>query len=293
MRLATVRYQAQEEVVGMTERGPVRLARLAEQHGASPSGWNMERVLAGGPTLWAEIGAWLAEAQAQQVAPDPAPDEWLAPVPRPGKILCVGLNYRPHVQESGETLPTTPLLFNKYANAVRGTGAIVRPPSQARQVDYEAELVVVIGRRGYQIPEQQALNWVFGYCNGNDLSARDLQFRTSQWLLGKTPDGFAPMGPYVVTADEVPDPNQLDIVGRRNGVVVQRANTRDMIFSCAYLISYISQFITLEPGDVIFTGTPEGVILGQPEHTRRWLEAGEQFTVAIEGLGELVTTIGS
>jgi 2-keto-4-pentenoate hydratase/2-oxohepta-3-ene-1,7-dioic acid hydratase in catechol pathway len=153
-------------------------------------------------------------------------------------------------------------------------------------------LVIVIGQECRDVSEEHALDYVVGYANGNDLSSRSLQFRTSQWLLGKVLDGFAPVGPYLVTADAVPNPDALSIRGWRNGELVQDSNTSQMIFSCRYLISYLSRYMTLRPGDVIFTGTPEGVILGMPEAERRWMTSGEQFTVAIEGLGELVTKIG-
>ncbi|NMP22779.1 fumarylacetoacetate hydrolase family protein [Sulfobacillus harzensis] len=216
----------------------------------------------------------------------------LPPVPEPGKIICVGLNYRPHVAEGHFEIPTHPVLFNKYVSSLVGDGATVRAPGDSEQLDYEAELVIVMGRRAQNVSEQDALNYVFGYTNGNDLSARDLQFRTPQWLLGKAADGLAPIGPYIVTADEVPNPDHLEIRGYRNGQLVQHSNTDQMIFSCRFLISYISRYITLEPGDLLFTGTPEGVIMGQDPAARKWLSPGETLTVAVEGLGELTTHIG-
>ena len=228
----------------------------------------------------------------QGVEPDASHLTLLAPVPRPGKIICVGLNYRPHVAESQMDVPKTPVLFNKYQNAVVGPNTVVSAPSDATQLDYEAELVVVIGKSASKVSEDAALDYVFGYLNGNDLSDRGLQFRQSQWLLGKTADGFAPMGPYLVTKEEISDPGVLDISCKRNGVEVQRANTREMIFSVPFLIHYISHYISLSPGDVIFTGTPEGVILGQPEDKRRWLEPGERLEVTVTGLGSLETVIG-
>lgn len=190
-------------------------------------------------------------------------------------------------------IPTSPVLFNKYNNTVCGSGTLIDPPDDARQMDYEAELVLVIGKTGSHISEERALDYVAGYCNGNDVSARDLQFRSSQWLLGKSCDHFAPMGPYLVTADEISDPDNLEITGWRNEEIVQHANTRDMIFSCRTLISYISGYMTLNPGDVIFTGTPEGVILGKPPESRKWLEPGEKIAVEIQGLGRLVNEMGT
>jgi 2-keto-4-pentenoate hydratase/2-oxohepta-3-ene-1,7-dioic acid hydratase in catechol pathway len=274
----------------MTAHGAVRVEHLAARYGGAQHGpWTVGRILAEGQLE--RVQEWAARAaSAEMEVVEPAGLE--APVPRPGQIVCVGLNYRPHVAESQMDLPTHPVLFNKYARAVVGPGAVVRAPGESTQLDYEAELVIVIGRVCHDVSEAAALDYVAGYCNGNDLSARDLQFRTSQWLLGKAGDGLGPMGPYLVTRDEVADPDQLDIVGRRNGSIVQQANTRDMIFSCRQLVSYISRYLTLEPGDVIFTGTPEGVILGQPAANRRWLTPGEVVTVAITGLGELETTIG-
>lgn len=291
MKLINGMYQGEEQLAIDTGHGIYRVSSLARAFDSARS-VGMSDVLREGSEATAEIATWVERARATGIEPDGAPDTWLAPVTRPGKILCVGLNYRPHVVESGLELPKSPVLFNKFPTSLVGQGAAVGAPKEAREFDYEAELVMVMGRRCAKVSEDTALDYVLGYCNGNDLSARDLQFRTPQWLLGKACDGFGPMGPYLVTADDVADPDHLDIEGRRNGVVVQSANTKDMIFSCRYLIAYISQFMTLEPGDVIFTGTPEGVIMGYPEDQREWLTPGDTFTVSIEGLGELVTEIG-
>jgi 2-keto-4-pentenoate hydratase/2-oxohepta-3-ene-1,7-dioic acid hydratase in catechol pathway len=206
----------------------------------------------------------------------------------PEKIVCIGLNYRKHAVETGQPIPATPILFNKYnctLNFHRGEIAVSR--QSAEQFDYEAELVIVMGREARRVGEAEALDYVFGYCTGNDFTARDLQFRTSQWMLGKTCDGYAPVGPYLVTADQVPDPNALKIECSVNGEVRQSSNTSDMIFSCRQLISYISQNITLKPGDIIFTGTPEGVIIGYPKEKRVWLKPGDKIVTRIERLGEL------
>jgi len=276
----------------ITENGPYQVARVRKLMGYGDERWTIDRVLQSGPDALAsldQVHQWILGHRGE---PDPEPEQWLAPVPRPGKILCVGLNYRPHAIEARQAIPEYPVLFNKYQNAVVGPGAVVHPPAGAEQIDYEAELVMIIGRRARNVSADQALDYVLGYTNGNDLSARDLQFRTGQWLLGKALDGFGPMGPYLVTRDDIPDPGQLDITGRLNGQVVQKSNTREMIFSCPELISYISRYMTLEPGDVIFTGTPEGVILGRPESERVWLKDGDELTVAISGLGELTTIIG-
>jgi 2-keto-4-pentenoate hydratase/2-oxohepta-3-ene-1,7-dioic acid hydratase in catechol pathway len=210
-------------------------------------------------------------------------------VPHPGKILCIGLNYRRHAYESGAAVPATPVIFSKFSNALAGHRQSVRLEKNAEQYDYEAELVVVMGRRARFITEADALNYVFGYCTGNDLSARDLQTRTSQWLLGKTLDHFMPIGPYLVTADEAGNAQSLGIWCWVNGVMRQNSNTKDMVFTIAQLVSYLSQYITLEPGDLISTGTPEGVILGMKE--KIWLKPNDVVEIEVEGLGKLVNVM--
>ncbi len=291
MRLASAIVDGHEEWVLMTAEGSIRGSRLAAAAGVQTGPQPMEWVLAGGPGRWETIAGWAHRAH-QEGLQDPVRPTFLAPLPRPRNIICVGLNYRPHVAESSMEIPRSPVLFNKYSFAVVGDGAVVRPPQDSSQLDYEAELVVVMGRSASRVEQSRALDYVFGYCNGNDLSDRALQFRTGQWLLGKAGDGFGPIGPFITTRDEIADPGQLDIRCLRNGVEVQHANTREMIFPIPFLIDYISRYITLQPGDLIFTGTPEGVILGYPEDKRRWLSQGEEIVVAIEGLGRLVTTIG-
>jgi 2-keto-4-pentenoate hydratase/2-oxohepta-3-ene-1,7-dioic acid hydratase in catechol pathway len=211
------------------------------------------------------------------------------PVPHPGKILCVGLNYRRHAQETGMKIPTSPVLFSKFGNAITGPDAEVAVPPEVEQLDYEAELVVVVGRRARRISEARALDHVLGYTSGNDLSARALQKRTGQWLLGKTLDGFLPIGPELHTADAVPDPQALGVRCWLNGELRQDSNTADMIFSVAEIISYASTYFTLEPGDVIATGTPEGVILGMEE--KRWLRAGDELAVEVGPMRRLVTRL--
>lgn len=292
MKIASVQYGDQKDIAIVTNRGIFRGTSLANKMGTSLRWKTLQALLSAGERAQAILQEWGQHAVAAGWAPDPEPTRWLAPVPDARTVICVGLNYRPHAVESGLEIPTHPVLFNKYANALVGHGATVYPPYDAQHLDYEAELVLIMGSTCAQVTEAEALDYVFGYCNGNDLSARDLQFRTSQWLLGKTCDGFGPMGPYVVTRDEVADPQDLSICGRRNGVIVQSANTREMIFSCAEVIAYVSRYITLEPGDVLFTGTPEGVIFGYPEAEQRWLQSGERLSVEIEGLGTLVTDIG-
>lgn len=216
----------------------------------------------------------------------------LAPcIPNPGKIICIGLNYSKHAEETGARIPESPILFNKFNNALSGHGDEVIIPKVTTKVDYEAELTIVIGKQAKDVTEQEALSYVFGYCCANDISARDLQARTRQWLLGKSCDGFAPIGPFVATADEIRDPNDLKIQTIVNGESRQSSSTADMIFSCRTLISYISQHMTLLPGDIILTGTPEGVIVGYPPERQTYLQDGDVVTIAIEGLGELTNVM--
>jgi 2-keto-4-pentenoate hydratase/2-oxohepta-3-ene-1,7-dioic acid hydratase in catechol pathway len=212
-----------------------------------------------------------------------------AAVPSPGKIICIGLNYRRHAEESGMPVPTTPILFSKYHDTIAAHNEAIPFPKSATEIDYEAELVAVIGREARGVSEAEALDYVLGYCNGNDVSARDLQMKTSQWLLGKTLEKFMPIGPYLVTADEVGDPQTLGIRCWLNGELRQDSNTADMVFSVAQLVSYISQYIPLQPGDIISTGTPQGVILGMAE--KKWMQPGDQMTVEIDRLGTLTNTL--
>jgi len=206
----------------------------------------------------------------------------------PEKILMMGLNYRRHAAEVKLAIPETPVFFSKFNNSLLGHGGtIALPGDESSKFDYEAELVAIIGKRARRVSPEDALSHVFGYATGNDFSARDLQFKTSQWLLGKTSDGFAPLGPWLVSADQVKDPQKLAIRCTVNGEVRQSSNTSDMIFTCAQLVSYASRHMTLQPGDLVFTGTPEGVIQGKPEGERVWLKAGDQLTTEVEGLGEL------
>lgn len=211
----------------------------------------------------------------------------------PGKIICVGLNYRKHAEETNAAIPQYPILFNKFNNTLTGHGHDIALPRVTKEVDYEAELVIVIGKQAKYISKEEALGHVYGYCCVNDLSARDLQMRTAQWLLGKSCDDFSPLGPYLVTADEVGNPNDLTISTTVNGKVRQNSNTADMIFHCDEVVSYISQHMTLYPGDIILTGTPEGVVLGDPVDKRVYLKDGDTVTISIEKLGSLTNRMVS
>ena len=208
----------------------------------------------------------------------------------PGKILCVGLNYASHRAEVPFGAPKHPALFSKFGNALNAAGGEVHLPAGAKELDYEAELVIVVGRRVKDADEEEAAAAIFGYTAGNDFTVRDWQRRTSQWLLGKTPDGFAPIGPYIVPAAEI-DVSRLAIETFVNGERRQDGTTADMIFPPAAIVSYISKCMTLAPGDIIFTGTPYGVIFGMPEKERRWLKPGDEVVVKIEGIGELRNVI--
>ena len=208
-----------------------------------------------------------------------------APVARPGKILCIGLNYRDHALEQGAELPKRPLLFSKFPTCVQRPDGPIRIPRGSTQTDYEAELGVVIGRRCVRVPEAQALQHVLGYCNLHDVSARDFQFADGQWQRGKSCDTFAPIGEYIATTDEIPDPHKLRIQLRLNGNTMQDSNTAQLLFSVPQLIASISENITLEPGDVIATGTPPGV--GFARKPPVYLQPGDVCEVEIEGLGVL------
>ena len=212
---------------------------------------------------------------------------FLPPIVRPSKIICVGLNYADHARETGAQIPDEPLIFNKFPTALLAHEADIQLPSSTRMVDYEAELVVVIGSPGRYISRQTAMQHVAGYCCGHDVSARDWQKDKpgGQWLLGKSFDTFAPVGPHLVTADEIENPGELDIQLRLNGVVMQQSNTRELIFSIDYLIAYISQVCTLESGDLIFTGTPPGV--GAARDPQVFLKAGDVVEVEIQRIGVL------
>jgi 2-keto-4-pentenoate hydratase/2-oxohepta-3-ene-1,7-dioic acid hydratase in catechol pathway len=210
------------------------------------------------------------------------------PIPRPGKIVCVGLNYRDHAEEQGAALPEAPLLFAKFATALVGPGdAIVIPPIVTK-CDYEAELGVVLGSTVKRVSKENALEAVAGYVVANDVSARDLQFGDGQWTRGKSPDTFCPVGPLVPAAD-VPDPHALPIRAVLNGEVVQDSTTANLVFGVDEVISYASQTATLEAGDLILTGTPAGVgIFRKPP---RLLRPGDEITIEIDGVGSLTNPV--
>jgi 2-keto-4-pentenoate hydratase/2-oxohepta-3-ene-1,7-dioic acid hydratase in catechol pathway len=245
-----------------------------------------DALLAGGPAAKASLERFVSDLPAA-----PLLDESLLTygpcVPHPGKIICLGMNYQRHTAKLEPGQQASPILFAKYSNSLAAAGEVIPLPRVAVEYDYEAELAVVIGRRARNVSEAEALDYVFGYCNANDLSARELQRRTSQWMLGKILDKFLPLGPYLVTADEVSDPQALSIRAWVNGELGQDATTAEMIFSVAYLISYMSHHFTLEAGDLIVTGTPDRV----PRPEKRWLKAGDLVEIEVQGLGRLSNVI--
>jgi len=213
-------------------------------------------------------------------------------VANPEKIVCVGLNYARHARETNNPIPKLPILFNKFNNTLNAHNGTVNVSkiTEGKNFDYESELVIVMGRTCSNVSEADATKYVFGYCNGNDFTARDLQSRSSQWMIGKTCDGFGLLGPWLLTADLV-DQNNLPIVGTVNGEVRQKSNTNDMVFNCAQIIAYTSKLLTLQPGDLIYTGTPEGVISGYPKEKQVWLKPGDKLTTTIGNLGTLSFTL--
>lgn len=250
--------------------------------GITGAGFNsLIDVAAGGQDALGRIGKFLA------VAPTYEMDavKLLAPLPRPNKLICVGLNYRDHAIESNMEMPKLPTIFNKFTTSIIGPGDNIVLPKSSTQPDYEAEFAFVIGKGGRHIWQEHWRDHVFGYTIINDVSARDYQLATSQWLMGKTFDTFAPMGPWIVTADEIADPHTLDISLTINGETLQNSNTRELIFKIPELIGYLSSVFTLEPGDIVSTGTPSGV--GFARKPPRYLAAGDDVVVKVAGIGEL------
>ena len=273
------------------------LARAVQASGGEPAVWllnanNTLEVISRGAPAIKEIDALLTRGPSSargQLSSYPLDEIEFLPAVYPRKILAIGRNYVDHAIEGGAEPPKAPLIFNKLSNSLSANNAPIVLPTISSQVDYEAELAVIIGRRAKRVDEATALDYVFGYTLINDVSARDLQFGDGQWTRGKGLDTFAPLGPFITTRDEIADVQSLNIEGRLNGEVMQSSNTGKMIFPVAYLISYLSQGLTLEPGDVIATGTPEGVgIFRDPPVL---LKAGDVFEVTIEKLGTLRNSV--
>jgi acylpyruvate hydrolase len=249
----------------------------------------IEFLQAGAPALELAQKAVAAAKPSQRIARGTVTLK--APIPQPGKIIAIGQNYLEHAKESGASRPPFPIIFAKYANSVIGPDDPIVIPAAVTKPDYEGELAVVIGRRGRNIPEAEALSYVAGYMPLNDVSARDWQNRTGQWVIGKTPDTFCPMGPALVTADEVPDPQSLHLRTVIGGEVLQNGYTGDMIFSVAHLIADMTQVMTVEPGDVIATGTPPGI--GAARTPPRWLKPGDVVRIEIDGVGVLENPVAA
>src|SRR5579871_4040169 len=292
MRLVSVRSGGR--LVGAVEldRALVPLAAVAARLGLDPAAGDSVR----GLLEHAGVGGLADVERAARGLAEAAPDELLAldgatlgpPVPDPQKIICLGLNYRAHIAEVGMELPAVPVFFTKFANTLAGPDeTVVVPPAVSAQVDYEVELAVVIGARARQVEPAQALAHVAGAMAFNDLSARDLQFETSQWFWGKGADGFAPCGPALVTLDEVGSLDDLRLQTFVNGERVQDGTTADMIFDPATVIARLSTVLTLEPGDVIATGTPAGV--GMSHSPPRYLHDGDRVEIEVERVGRVVT----
>ncbi|WP_373650243.1 fumarylacetoacetate hydrolase family protein [Schlesneria sp. DSM 10557] len=282
MKLATLKTDWGPRVVGVALDG--RFVDLCEVDVKLPT--TMREILAAPEGL-------ITAAHALAVGSVKGPfitGQLAAPVGNPGKVFCIGLNYRDHAIETNSPIPTEPVVFSKFSQTVIGPEDAVILPKVSHEVDYEAELVVVIGKQGKNIPKEEAYSYVAGYTCGNDVSARDWQKGRpgGQWLLGKSPDTFAPTGPYLVTADEV-DPRSLKIGLRLNGETLQNSSTKELIFGIDEVIAHLSQLITLQPGDLIFTGTPPGV--GSARNPQVYLKAGDRMEVEIEGVGVLANPV--
>lgn len=280
MRLATIRTARGARAVVQVGDGFVDINATDSKLPAS-----VREILEGGSDIFKGIDRAMRGAELVRVSPPEG--KFLPPVPNPQKIVCLGLNYKDHAEESGATIPREPILFSKYCNTLTGHGQPIILPPVSSEVDYEAELVIVVGKHGKNVRAVDAMGYVAGYMVGHDVSARDWQLKKDgkQWMVGKTFDTFAPTGPVLVTADEVADPHALRIQLRLNGETMQDSNTRQMIFNVPETLAYLSQVFPLEPGDLIFTGTPPGV--GFARKPPRFLKDGDVAEVEIEGLGIL------
>ncbi|MGE3273993.1 MAG: fumarylacetoacetate hydrolase family protein [Vicinamibacterales bacterium] len=289
LTLLTIQVDGENRLGVKTDKGVLDVARAAALLSMyAPATMDDLLQQEDGPSVKAVVDAALSSSTADAAFVPEAQVTYGPLVSRPEKIVCVGLNYRKHAEETGAAIPQYPVLFNKFNGALnRHQGTVKLPVDLATQFDYEVELVIVMGRHASRVSEADALDYVAGYATGNDFTARDLQNgRGGQWMVGKAIDQFAPIGPYLVTADQV-DPDNLAIECRVNGETRQSSSTADLIFSTRQMISYISQFFALKPGDVIFTGTPEGVILGMPKDKQVWLKPGDRVACSLEKLGEL------
>lgn len=289
LTLLTFRDGGADRLGAKTDKGILDVARAANLLGMyAPATLDDLLQQEDGPSAQAVVEAALTNAAAEPAFRPEDELEYGPLVSHPDKIVCVGLNYRRHAEEIGSPIPQHPVLFNKFnASLNRHGGTVTLPVDLATNFDYEVELVIVIGRTASRVSEAEALSHVAGYATGNDFTARDLQYeRGGQWMVGKAIDGFAPVGPYLVTGDQV-DPDNLSLECRVNGETRQSSTTADFIFNTRAMVSYISHYFTLKPGDLIFTGTPSGVILGMPKDRQQWLKPGDELACSVQGLGEL------
>lgn len=275
MKLATFEIDSREKI------GVVTGSEIVELSGDGLPSTMIELI-----ARWAEVKDTVARAAgASKVRYQVNDVHLLAPVPKPQKILAIGLNYADHVAESGAAKPERQIWFSKLPNAVNGPNDPIEMPKASNAIDYEAELVFVVGKRCRHVPKEKAHEVIFGYAAGNDISVRDWQFHTAQWIVGKSFDTHAPYGPWIVTADEIGDPHALGIRCLVNGETRQSSNTKNLIFNCFDQIAYLSQAMTLLPGDIVFTGTPGGV--GQSMKPPKLLKAGDTVRVEIDKIGAL------
>lgn len=291
MKLLSFYHEGTLRLGVKTESGVIDLQKAQQTYADESIPLDMKSLIASGDAGLANLKQYIEgiDQEKGEYILDEEVITFAPSITNPDKIICIGLNYKKHADETGLAYPKYPVLFNKFNNALAGHLEEVAVPRTTERLDYEVELGIVMGKQAKYVTEEEALDYVFGYCTTNDLSARDLQKRASQWLTGKSLDGFAPVGPYIVTKDAIDNPNNLQLTTRVNGELRQNSNTADMIYSVEELVSYISQFMTLEPGDLIMTGTPEGVIIGKPIEERDYLLPGDEVTVEVEHLGALTT----
>jgi ureidoglycolate lyase len=273
MKLVTFMADGRERTGIVVDEGIVELTDLASDMIGLISNW---------PSLKGQVTRRAGEEKARYALKDV---HLLAPVPRPQKIMAIGLNYADHIAESGAQTPEKQIWFAKLGNAVNGPHDPIQIPKASKLIDWEAEMVFVIGKRCRHVPKDKAHEVIFGYACGNDISVRDWQFHTAQWLVGKSFDTHAPIGPWIVTADEIGDPHALGIRCIVNGQIKQNSNTRNLVFNCFDQIAYLSQAMTLNPGDMVFTGTPGGV--GQSMKPPQFLKAGDTVRIEIDKIGAL------
>lgn len=286
MKIGMVRIKGKQEIIVRTSDGGVLISNILK--GIRAYSDILSLIMDVGSI--GVIQEKLEEYKGEYIDDPEGKLQYLPVIGNPEKIICIGLNYFSHVEEAKQTVPEFPLIFSKYNNSLEAHRSTIKIPDPVKQLDYEGELGIVIGKTAVNVDQVDALDYVFGYFAGNDLSARDLQFRTSQWLLGKSSDGFFPCGPFITTADEIGNPNNLNITTKVNGRIRQNSNTSKMIFKCNYLVSYLSRYFTLKPGDIISTGTPEGVVLGLPREEQEWIKSGDIIDVSIQGIGTLSNT---